>query len=66
MQKHDMVHDSATDKVVSRCAAKNNFIVPDPYKFSTCLPSKYFKHSNFSSFVRQLNTYSFRKLDADR
>lgn len=53
---YDMVQDPATDTVVSWSPAKNSFIVWDPYKFSALL-SKCFKHSNFSSFVRQLNTY---------
>mmetsp|Transcript_15655 Transcript_15655/g.20407 ORF Transcript_15655/g.20407 Transcript_15655/m.20407 type:complete len:405 (+) Transcript_15655:136-1350(+) len=38
------------------------FVVKDPEKFECSIIPQFFKHSKFSSFVRQLNFYSFRKI----
>ena len=39
------------------------FIVKDPKRLAASHISQYFKHSNFQSFVRQLNTYGFRSFN---
>lgn len=63
---YDMVDDAGTDAAVSWSATSNSFVVWDPHAFAAGLLPLHFKHANFSSFLRQLNTYGFRKVSADR
>jgi hypothetical protein len=54
----DMVDDPSTDSIVSWSpSGSDSFVVWDPPQFAQLLLPRHFKHSNFSSFVRQLNTY---------
>lgn len=62
----EMVDDTVTDPVISWSPTRKSFIIWDSYKFAENLLPKYFKHKNFSSFVRQLNTYVSRRNDHKR
>ncbi|EPS68470.1 heat shock factor, partial [Genlisea aurea] len=62
----EMVDDPSTDSIISWSPTRTSFVVWDTHAFSSHLLPKHFKHNNFSSFVRQLNTYRFRKIDPGR
>jgi len=63
---YDMVSDPATDAVISWSAAGGSFVIWDSHVFERDLLPRHFKHNHFTSFIRQLNTYGFHKVDPDR
>lgn len=54
---YEMVDDESTDSIISWGQSNESFVIWDVTEFSVQLLPRYFKHSNFSSFIRQLNIY---------
>ncbi|KAL1193205.1 Heat stress transcription factor B-1 [Cardamine amara subsp. amara] len=63
---YQLVDDHITDDVVSWNEEGTAFVVWKTAEFAKDLLPQYFKHNNFSSFIRQLNTYGFRKTVPDK
>ncbi|CAI4219588.1 unnamed protein product [Parascedosporium putredinis] len=57
-----MLEEPEYDEIVRWGRDGDSFVVLEGEKFSTCVLPKHFKHSNFASFVRQLNKYDFHKV----
>ncbi|GAA5875268.1 hypothetical protein JCM16303_000563 [Sporobolomyces ruberrimus] len=57
-----MLEDRQFAEVVSWGYHGDTFVVKDMNQFTTHILPLHFKHSNFASFVRQLNKYDFHKV----
>lgn len=54
---YDLVDDPSLDPIISWGSSGDSFVVWDPVEFARIILPRNFKHNNFSSFIRQLNTY---------
>ena len=59
---YQMLEENELDSVVNWAEDGESFIIYDHNAFTTKILPRYFKHSNFASFVRQLNKYDFHKV----
>ncbi|SPC64165.1 related to SKN7 - transcription factor [Ustilago sp. UG-2017b] len=57
-----MLDDKAYESVVAWSPSGDSFIVKDMNDFTKHVLPRNFRHSNFASFVRQLNKYDFHKV----
>ncbi|KAK9275918.1 hypothetical protein L1049_023192 [Liquidambar formosana] len=57
-----MVENPETDPFISWSVAGNSFIVWNSVKLSNNILPNHFKHNNFYHFLRQVNTYGFKKI----
>ena len=57
-----MLEDTSFAHVVSWGPRGDCFVVKDMNEFTKTILPRMFKHSNFASFVRQLNKYDFHKV----
>lgn len=57
-----MLEDPSYAQIVRWGDSRDSFVVLECEKFTKLILPKHFKHSNFASFVRQLNKYDFHKV----
>ncbi|KAL3421000.1 HSF-type DNA-binding protein [Phlyctema vagabunda] len=58
---YNMLEDQSIQHLISWSTSAESFVMSPSNDFSKVL-SQYFKHTNISSFVRQLNMYGFHKV----
>ncbi|KAG0707827.1 hypothetical protein DFH29DRAFT_1053508 [Suillus ampliporus] len=59
---YEMVNDPSDHDLIRWSDTGDSFFVLDQERFASEVLGRWFKHKNFSSFVRQLNMYGFHKI----
>ncbi|TFK46680.1 hypothetical protein OE88DRAFT_1638057 [Heliocybe sulcata] len=59
---YEMVNDHSNNDLIRWSETGDSFFVLDHDRFAKEVLGRWFKHQNFSSFVRQLNMYGFHKI----
>ncbi|KAI0289798.1 hypothetical protein BC826DRAFT_585135 [Russula brevipes] len=59
---YELVNASSTDELIRWSDTGDSFFVFEHERFANDVLPRFFKHRNFSSFVRQLNMYGFHKI----
>jgi len=57
-----MLDETAIQSIVCWSPIPDSFVIKEMNEFSRTVLPRIFKHSNFASFVRQLNKYDFHKI----
>ena len=62
IQLYQILEDKNNEKIIHWGNDGKYFIIENLYDFTEKILPKYYNHSNYASFVRQLNKYNFHKL----
>ena len=63
---YEMLNEKKNSKYIYWDSDGQSFIIPNSNIFQKNVLPKFFKHHNFSSFVRQLNLYDFHKVKTSK
>jgi hypothetical protein len=58
---YDILDDNNNKNIIHWDAEGKKIIIKDIISFCNIILPKYYKHKNYSSFIRQLNLYGFHK-----
>ena len=61
LKTYEIICDPFNSEIIEWINDGKGFVVKNVNLFSDKILPKYFKHNNFSSFIRQLNMYDFHK-----
>ena len=65
IQLYQILEDNNNKNIIHWSGNGKYFIIEDLNEFIEKILPKYYNHSNYASFVRQLNMYNFHKIKSD-